>query len=100
VAERTPEDVIEEMITSGLRGRGGAGFSTETKWRFCRQAPGNQKYLICNADEGDPHRVLEGMIVAAYAVGAASGIIYVRAEYPIAVEHVGLALERARERGL
>jgi (2Fe-2S) ferredoxin len=105
LAEQTPEQVIEEMIASGLRGRGGAGFSTGLKWKFCRQAPGDEKYLICNADEGDPgafmdrallegdpHRVIEGMIIAAYAIGAATGIVYVRAEYPIAVEHVGIAL--------
>jgi NADH:ubiquinone oxidoreductase subunit F (NADH-binding)/(2Fe-2S) ferredoxin/NAD-dependent dihydropyrimidine dehydrogenase PreA subunit len=113
LTERTPQEVVEEMIASGLRGRGGAGFSTGLKWKFCRQAPGTEKYLICNADEGDPgafmdrallegdpHRVIEGMIIAAYAIGAARGIIYVRAEYPIAVEHVGLALEQARETGL
>jgi NADH:ubiquinone oxidoreductase subunit F (NADH-binding)/(2Fe-2S) ferredoxin/Pyruvate/2-oxoacid:ferredoxin oxidoreductase delta subunit len=113
LTERTPQETIEEMIASGLRGRGGAGFSTGLKWKFCRQAPGDEKYLICNADEGypgafmdrallegDPHRVLEGMLIAAYAIGAATGIVYVRAEYPIAVEHVGIALERAREKGL
>jgi NADH-quinone oxidoreductase subunit F len=113
LTERTPQDVIEEMIASGLRGRGGAGFSTGLKWKFCRQAPGEEKYLICNADEGDPgafmdrallegdpHRVIEGMIIAAYAIGAATGIVYVRAEYPIAVEHVGIALEQAREKRL
>ena len=113
LAEQTPEQVIEEMIASGLRGRGGAGFSTGLKWKFCRQAPGDEKYLICNADEGDPgafmdrallegdpHRVIEGMIIAAYAIGAATGIVYVRAEYPIAVEHVGITLEQAREKGL
>jgi NADH-quinone oxidoreductase subunit F len=113
LTEWTPQAVIDEMIASGLRGRGGAGFSTGMKWKFCRQAPGEPKYLICNADEGDPgafmdrallegdpHRVLEGMIIAAYAIGAATGIVYVRAEYPIAVENVGLALEQSRERGL
>jgi NADH-quinone oxidoreductase subunit F len=113
LTERTPEEVIDEMIASGLRGRGGAGFSTGTKWKFCRLSPGDPKYLICNADEGDPgafmdrallegdpHRVIEGMMIAAYAIGAATGIIYVRAEYPIAVEHVGIALEQAREKGL
>ncbi|MCL5281911.1 MAG: FAD-dependent oxidoreductase [Planctomycetes bacterium] len=114
LSERTPQQVIDEMIASGLRGRGGAGFSTGMKWKFCRQAPGEPKYLICNADEGDPgafmdralledrdpHRVLEGMIIAAYAIGAATGIVYVRAEYPIAVENVGLALTQARELGL
>jgi NADH-quinone oxidoreductase subunit F len=113
LSERTPQEVIDEMIASGLRGRGGAGFSTGMKWKFCRQAPGEPKYLICNADEGDPgafmdrallegdpHRVLEGMIIAAYAIGAATGIVYVRAEYPIAVENVGIALAQAREEGL
>jgi len=113
LSERTPQEVIDEMIASGLRGRGGAGFSTGMKWKFCRQAPGEPKYLICNADEGDPgafmdrallegdpHRVLEGMIIAAYAIGAATGIVYVRAEYPIAVENVGIALTQAREIGL
>jgi len=113
LSERTPEKVIDEMIASGLRGRGGAGFSTGMKWKFCRQAPGEPKYLICNADEGDPgafmdrallegdpHRVLEGMIIAAYAIGAGTGIVYVRAEYPIAVENVGIALAQAREEGL
>ncbi len=113
LSERTPQDVIDEMIASGLRGRGGAGFSTGMKWKFCRLSPGEPKYLICNADEGDPgafmdrallegdpHRVLEGMIIAAYAIGAATGIVYVRAEYPIAVENVGIALSQAREEGL
>jgi NADH-quinone oxidoreductase subunit F len=113
LSERTPQETIDEMIASGLRGRGGAGFSTGMKWKFCRQAPGEPKYLICNADEGDPgafmdrallegdpHRVLEGMIIAAYAIGAATGIVYVRAEYPIAVENVGIALAQAREEGL
>ncbi len=113
LSERTPQEVIDEMTASGLRGRGGAGFSTGMKWKFCRQAPGEPKYLICNADEGDPgafmdrallegdpHRVLEGMIIAAYAIGAATGIVYVRAEYPIAVENVGIALAQAREEGL
>ncbi|MFC1734879.1 NADH-quinone oxidoreductase subunit NuoF [Candidatus Hydrogenedentota bacterium] len=108
-----PEEVIEQMVSAGLRGRGGAGFPAGLKWRFCRQAPGNEKYLICNADEGDPgafmdrallegdpHRVIEGMIIAAYAIGASKGFIYVRAEYPIAVEHVMIALERSRATGL
>ncbi|UCE46902.1 MAG: NADH-quinone oxidoreductase subunit NuoF, partial [Phycisphaerales bacterium] len=109
----TPEQVIEQVIDAGLRGRGGAGFPTGLKWRFCRKSAGDDKYLICNADEGDPgafmdrallegdpHRVIEGMIVAAYAIGASHGFIYVRAEYPIAVEHVGIALEQARKLGL
>ena len=109
----TPEEVIEEVINAGLRGRGGAGFPTGLKWRFCRKSPGNEKYLICNADEGDPgafmdrallegdpHRVIEGMIIAANAIGASHGFIYVRAEYPIAVEHIGIALGQARKLGL
>jgi len=109
----TPEEVIEEVIDAGLRGRGGAGFPAGLKWRFCRKSPSDEKYLICNADEGDPgafmdrallegdpHRVIEGMIIAASAIGASHGFIYVRAEYPIAVEHIGIALEQARKLGL
>lgn len=113
LTEKSPDQVIEEIIESGLRGRGGGGFATGIKWRLCRQAPGNEKYLICNADEGDPgafmdrallegdpHRILEGMIIAAYAIGATRGFIYVRAEYPIAVEHINIALDQARRLGL
>jgi NADH:ubiquinone oxidoreductase subunit F (NADH-binding)/(2Fe-2S) ferredoxin/Pyruvate/2-oxoacid:ferredoxin oxidoreductase delta subunit len=109
----TPERVIEEVRESGIRGRGGAGFPTGVKWGFCRKAPGAPKYIICNADEGDPgafmdrallegvpHQVIDGMIVAAYAIGASHGFMYVRAEYPIAVEHVTLAIEQARAHGL
>jgi len=109
----TPNQVIDEVRESGLRGRGGAGFLTGMKWGFCRRAAGDEKYLICNADEGDPgafmdrallegtpHQVIEGMIIAAYAIGASRGFIYVRAEYPIAVEHVGVALEQAYGCGL
>ncbi len=109
ITEKTPDEVVEETIASGLRGRGGAGFPTGVKWKFARQSPGDEKYLICNADEGDPgafmdrallegdpHRVLEGMIIAAYAIGATKGFIYVRAEYPIAVEHINIALDQAR----
>ena len=109
----TPQQVIEEVTKSGLRGRGGAGFLTGLKWRFCRESPGNEKYIICNADEGDPgafmdramkegdpHRVIEGMIIAAYAIGASHGFVYVRAEYPIAVEHANIALDQARKLGL
>jgi NADH-quinone oxidoreductase subunit F len=109
----TPEQVIQEMTDSGLRGRGGAGFPTGVKWNACRKSPGAEKYIICNADEGDPgafmdrallegapHQVIEGMIIAAYAIGASHGFIYVRAEYPIAVEHSRLALEQARACGL
>jgi len=108
-----PENIIEEVVQSGLRGRGGAGFSTGTKWRFCRQAKGEEKYVICNADEGDPgaymdrsilegtpHAVLEGMMIGAVAIGAQHGVIYVRAEYPLAIEKLSLAIKQSRERGL
>jgi NADH-quinone oxidoreductase subunit F len=109
----TPEEVIDAVETSGLSGRGGAGFPTGTKWRFARQSPGEEKYLICNADEGDPgafmdrsvlegnpHAVIEGMIISAYAIGAREGYIYVRAEYPLAVQHLHIALSQAEELGL
>ncbi|MBN1344300.1 MAG: NADH-quinone oxidoreductase subunit NuoF [Phycisphaerae bacterium] len=109
----TAEGILDFVTRSGLRGRGGAGFPTGAKWRVCREAPGDEKYLICNADEGDPgafmdrallegdpHGVIEGMIIAAKAIGATRGIVYVRAEYPIAVEHVGWAVEDARKYGL
>jgi NADH-quinone oxidoreductase subunit F len=108
----TPEEVIEEIKKSGLRGRGGAGFPTGRKWEFCRKAQGNKKYVICNADEGDPgafmdrsileadpHSVIEGLTIAGYAVGATEGYIYVRAEYPLAVKRVLIALGQAKERG-
>ncbi len=111
--EMTPEEVIELIERSQLRGRGGAGFPTGRKWRLARNAPGIEKYIVCNADEGDPgafmdravlegdpHSVLEGMLIAAYAIGAQKGFVYVRAEYPIAVEHVKKAVEQAEERGL
>jgi len=113
LSKMTPEEVIGEVITAQLRGRGGAGFSTGLKWRFARQAPGRPKYIICNADEGDPgafmdrailegdpHAVLEGMLVGAYAIGAEHGYIYVREEYPIAVHHLTIALEQMTELGL
>ena len=113
LAEMTPEQVIEAVTESRLRGRGGAGFSTGLKWRFARQAQGRPKYVICNADEGDPgafmdravlegdpHAVLEGMLVGAYATGAEYGYIYVREEYPIAVEHLSVAMEQMKELGL
>jgi len=109
----SPEQVIEEVKKSGLRGRGGAGFPTGQKWEFCRRAPGNEKYLICNADEGDPgafmdrsllegdpHAVLEGMLIGAYAIGASQGYIYCRAEYPLAIERLQIALEQMKEYGL
>ncbi|HJX13021.1 MAG TPA: NADH-quinone oxidoreductase subunit NuoF [Dehalococcoidales bacterium] len=107
-----PEEVIDEIKRSGLRGRGGAGFPTWRKWQFCRSTPGTVKYMICNADEGDPgafmdrsileadpHAVLEGLAIAAYAIGAAEGYIYVRAEYPLAVSRLHTALAQAQERG-
>jgi NADH-quinone oxidoreductase subunit F len=109
----TPEEVIEEVISAKLRGRGGAGFPTGGKWKSCRRAPGDSKYVICNADEGDPgafmdravlegdpHSVLEGMLIGAYAIGAESGYIYVREEYPIAVEHLTIAIKQMKELGL
>jgi len=108
-----PEEVIEEVVASGLRGRGGGGFPTGLKWKFCRAAEGSDKYLICNADEGDPgafmdrsllegdpHAVLEGMCIAAYAIGASHGYIYIRAEYPLAIERLKAALRQMREVGL
>ena len=110
--EMTPEQVIDEIKRSGLRGRGGAGFPTGEKWEFCHNAPGDQKYIICNADEGDPgafmdrstmegdpNTVLEGMTIAAYAIGASEGYIYIRAEYPLAVKRVRIALKQAEEKG-
>jgi NADH:ubiquinone oxidoreductase subunit F (NADH-binding)/(2Fe-2S) ferredoxin len=109
----SPEQVIDEVTLSGLRGRGGAGFPTGRKWSFGRAAPGEIKYMVCNADEGDPgafmdravlegdpHTALEGMIVAAYAIGASEGYVYVRAEYPIAVEHLKQAIADAEAMGL
>lgn len=111
--EMTPEEVIEEIKRSGLRGRGGAGFPTGRKWEACRRAEGDVKYVICNADEGDPgayqdrslvegnpHSILEGIIIGAYAVGAHEGFIYIRNEYPLAVEHITLAAQQAEEYGL
>ncbi len=113
LAAGDPEAVIDEVTRSGLRGRGGAGFPTGRKWRLARQAPGDEKYLICNADEGDPgafmdrallegdpHLVIEGMLIGALAIGATRGVIYVRAEYPIAIEHAEQALAQACEAGL
>ena len=110
--EIPPDQVIEEVKKSGLRGRGGAGFPTGAKWEFCRRSPGDEKYMICNADEGDPgafmdrsvlesdpHSVLEGMAIAAYAIGARSGYIYARAEYPLAIERLEKAIAQAEEFG-
>jgi len=109
----TPEEVIAEVAKSGLRGRGGAGFPTGRKWEFCRAAPGEVKYLICNADEsepgsfkdrlimeGDPHRVIEGVAIVAYAIGAQEAYIYVRGEYPLAAERLEEAIQQAQEAGL
>ena len=109
----SPDDVIEEIKASGLRGRGGAGFPTGIKWATSKAAPGDEKYVVCNADEGDPgafmdrsvlegdpHCVLEAMTIAGYCVGAHQGFIYVRAEYPIAVERLEIAIKQAREHGL
>ena len=108
----TPEQVIEEIKISGLRGRGGAGFPTWFKWNAARQSPAEQKYIVCNADEGDPgafmdrsvlegdpHSVLEGMLIGGYAIGASQGVIYVRAEYPLAIKRLEIAMKQARERG-
>ncbi len=110
--EMKPEEVIEEVKKSGLRGRGGAGFPTGLKWSFVRQAPGDKKYVVCNADEGDPgafmdrsvlegdpHSVLEGMMICGYAVGADEGYIYVRAEYPLAIERLKIAIAQAEQYG-
>jgi len=112
IKEMTPEEVIEEVKVSGLRGRGGAGFPTWFKFNAARQSPGDVKYLVCNADEGDPgafmdrsiiegdpHALIEGMIVAGYAIGASEGIIYVRAEYPLAIKRLNIAMAQAREKG-
>ena len=108
-----PEEVIDAVEHSGLRGRGGAGFPTGRKWRLCAEAEGEPTYVLCNGDEGDPgafmdrclfegdpHRIIEGMIIGAYAIGADEGFIYIRDEYPLAVRNTALALDHARERGL
>jgi NADP-reducing hydrogenase subunit HndC len=113
LCELTPEKTIEEMKTSGLRGRGGAGFPTGMKWALARNSYGEQKFVICNGDEGDPgaymdrsvlegdpHSVLEGLIIAGYAVGASKGFFYIRAEYPLAVKRIQEAIDQAYESGL
>ncbi len=113
LTELTPEETIQEILDSGLRGRGGAGFPTGLKWRFIRAATGDKKFMICNADEGDPgafanrrvlegdpHAVIEGMIIGAYAAGSDQGYIYCRAEYPIAVRTMKTAINQARNFGL
>ncbi|MFH1859976.1 MAG: NADH-quinone oxidoreductase subunit NuoF [bacterium] len=110
--QMSPDGVIDEITNSGLRGRGGAGFPTGVKWGFAGKSPGNEKYFICNADEGDPgafmdrsilegdpHSVIEGMLIGGYATCANHGYIYVRAEYPLAIKRLKIAIEQARERG-
>lgn len=113
LSDMSPREVIEEIKRAGLRGRGGAGFATGIKWELCHNAPGQKKYMVCNADEGDPgafmdrsilesdpHSVLEGLIIAGYAIGADEGYIYVRAEYPLAVKRFRTAIKQAEEKGL
>jgi NADH:ubiquinone oxidoreductase subunit F (NADH-binding)/(2Fe-2S) ferredoxin len=113
LVQMTPEEVIDGMIQSGLRGRGGAAFPTGQKWRLARQATADAKYVVCNADEGepgaymdrtvlesDPHAILEGMLIGAYAIGAEEGFIYVRNEYPLAIEIIEHAIDEAQEHGL
>jgi NADH-quinone oxidoreductase subunit F len=113
LADMTPDQIIEQVTASNLRGRGGAGFSTGMKWKLARMAEGRPKYIICNGDEGDPgafmdrtllesdpHAVLEGMLIGAFAMGAEYGFIYVREEYPVAVEHLQIAIEQMKELGL
>ena len=113
IADMSRDQVIAEVKESGLRGRGGAGFPTGVKWEFCRRAEAETKYMICNADEGDPgaymdrsllegnpHQVVEGMLIGGYAIGASHGIFYVRSEYPRAIDHLRAALKQAREYGL
>ncbi len=113
LTEMTPDEVIQTVLDSGLRGRGGAGFPTGLKWKLCAPNQADQKYVCCNADEGDPgafmdrsvlegdpHSVIEAMAIAGYAIGATQGYIYVRAEYPIAIQRLRIAIDQAREYGL
>ena len=113
LTEMTPEDAIQEMIDSGLRGRGGGGFPTGIKWQIASKVEGEQKYVVCNADEGDPgafmdrsilegdpHSVLEAMVINGYCIGADTGLIYIRAEYPLAIKRLKIAIKQARELGL
>ena len=113
ITKMTPEEVIEEVKKSGLRGRGGAGFSTGLKWQFARSYENDQKYVVCNADEGDPgafmdrsvlegdpNSVIEAMAICGYAIGASQGRVYIRAEYPLAIERLSIAIGQAREYGL
>jgi NADH-quinone oxidoreductase subunit F len=113
LSQMTPAGVRDEVVESGLRGRGGGGFPAGVKWGFCADQPGEQKYIICNADEGDPgafmdrgvlegdpHSVIEGMLIGGYAIGASAGYVYCRAEYPIAIKHLSIAIEQAEQLGL
>jgi NADH:ubiquinone oxidoreductase subunit F (NADH-binding)/(2Fe-2S) ferredoxin len=113
LTEMTPADVVKEITESGLRGRGGGGFPTGIKWSFAAEQPAGQKYMICNADEGDPgafmdravlegdpHSVLEAMAIGGYAIGADTGIIYIRAEYPLAIKRLKIAIKQAKDKGL
>jgi NADH-quinone oxidoreductase subunit F len=113
LTQMTPDEVIEEVKKSGLRGRGGGGFPTGLKWSFARKSQGDMKYILCNADEGDPgafmdrsileadpHAVIEGMIIGGYSIGAKKGFIYCRAEYPLAIKRLQLAIQQAKEYGL
>jgi len=112
VTSMTPDEVIEEIKISGLRGRGGAGFPTWFKWNAAKSSPGTAKYIVCNADEGDPgafmdrsvlegdpHSLIEGMIIGGFAMGATEGVIYVRAEYPLAIHRLEIAMDQARQKG-
>ena len=109
----TPDELINTIKKSELRGRGGAGFPTGLKWELARKTEGDEKFVICNADEGDPgafmdrsllegdpHSVIEGMLISGYAIGASKGFVYVRAEYPLAIERLESAIKQAREAGL
>ena len=113
LTEMTPQEVISEVTASGLRGRGGAGFPTGVKWGLCAKNEADQKYVVCNADEGDPgafmdrsimegdpHSIIEAMAICGYAIGATKGLVYIRAEYPLAIERLQIALAQARENGL
>ena len=113
ISEYTPDQVIQVITDSGLRGRGGGGFPTGRKWALCAPNKAPQKYVVCNADEGDPgafmdrsvlegdpHCIVEAMAIAGYAIGATKGFVYVRAEYPIAVRRLQIAIDQAREAGL
>lgn len=113
LSTKTPQDVVDEIVASGLRGRGGGGFSTGLKWQLAKTSESKEKYVICNADEGDPgafmdrsvlegdpHSIIEAMMIAAYAIGAHHGYIYIRAEYPVAVERLQIAIQKAKDYGL